>query len=293
MRHAPIVIALLALVPLTADAKPKSKKPRGKAKASAKVEAKKHMDKGAKAHKAGKFDVALSELQAAYDLDPQPKLLFAIAQVQVKLDNCPDAITNYEKYIAGEKDKQKRAVVKQAIEACNQKIAAATPSPAPDPTPAPPPTEPVVAATEPEPSPAIEPAPVEPASPPVDDNPLQPTQPVIADRPSRGGTPWYKDVLGDALVLSGVAAGAVSVVMYTGARGKLDDAEAAPTLAEYDDLVDQAKSQRTISVVLAGGSAILITAGILRYKLRSNGEPRGVAIAPTAGGGLITWSGGF
>ena len=122
----------LALAPLAADAKPFRK---NKGKGNAKIEAKKHMDKGAKAHKDGNFDVALTELQAAYALDPQPKLLFAIAQVQVKLDNCPDAIANYEKFLATEKSKQKQAVVKQAIEACNQKVAAATPATLPPPTP--------------------------------------------------------------------------------------------------------------------------------------------------------------
>ena len=289
MRHAPFVIALLALVPLTADAKPKKGKAKGKG--NAKVEAKKHMEKGAKAHKAGDFGVALTELQAAYDLDPQPKLLFAIAQVQVKLDNCPDAITNYEKYIATEKDKQKKAVVKQAIDACNEKIAAATPPPAPEPPAATTPEPAVVATEPPPPAEPIAQEPVQPSPPPVEDNPLPP-KPMIVDRPA-GGSPWYKDVLGDVLVVSGIGAGAVSVFMYTGARSKLDDAERAATLDEYNDLVDDAKSKRTLSVVLAGGSAVLITAGILRYKLRSKGEPRGVAIAPTAGGGLITWSGGF
>ncbi len=291
MRHAPFVIALLALVPLTADARPKKGKAKGKG--NAKVEAKKHMEKGAKAHKAGNFDVALTELQAAYDLDPQPKLLFAIAQVQVKLDNCPGAISNYEKYIATEKDKQKKAVVKQAIEACNAKIAAATPPPAAEPAPPPTTPEPAIVATEPPPPEPIAPPPVEPTPPPVDDNPLPPSRPVMVDRPARGRSPWYKDVLGDVLVVSGVASGAASVFMYMGARSKLDDAEDAATLADYNGLVDDAKSQRTLSVVLAGGGALLITAGIIRYTMRSNGEPRGVAVAPTAGGGLITWSGGF
>jgi hypothetical protein len=59
MRHATIVLALLAVIPLTADAKPKGKG-KGKGKDKAKVTAKVHMDRAAKAHKAGQFDVALS-----------------------------------------------------------------------------------------------------------------------------------------------------------------------------------------------------------------------------------------
>ena len=58
------------------------------------------------------------------------------------------------------------------------------------------------------------------------------------------------DTVGDVLVLSGVAAGAGAVVMYTGARSTLDDAEAAPTLAEYNDLVDDVSTDRTRAILL-------------------------------------------
>jgi hypothetical protein len=296
MRHATIVLALLAVIPLTADAKPKGK---GKGKDKAKVTAKVHMDRAAKAHKAGQFDVALVELQAAYDMKPQPKLLFAIAQVQQKLDNCPAAVPNYEKFLASTKDKQKQAVVKQAIAACNTKIAAAPATPV-EPTP---PADPVVATigttsnpgtppVEPTPAP-IDPVPVVDNSPPLpEDNPLPPG-PGIGGSASVQAKPWYKDPLGDMLVLSGVAAGAASIVFYVGARSALDDGESASTLAEYESLVDDAKSKRSLSVVFAGGSAVLIGAGLLRYALRDSGETRGVAIAPTRGGGFVTWTGGF
>jgi len=292
MRHSTIVIALIALVPLVADAKPK----KGKGgKKNPKVEAKMHMDKGAKAHKAGNFDVALTELQAAYELDPQPKLLFAIAQVQQKLDNCPDAISNYEKFLAATKDKKKQAVVKQAIEACNKKVAEATPPMDPPSGPEDKLAEPAtVSATQPppvEPTPAPDPAPMPTPTPdPVQDNPLPPG-PAMSD--TRGAKPWYKDVLGDALVISGVAAGTVGAIMYMGARSALDDAENAPSLADYDSKVSDAHDKRTYAVILGAGGAVLITAGILRYKLRDKGETHGVAIAPTSGGGLVTWSGGF
>ncbi len=300
MRHATLVLALLAIAPLTAEAKPKAKagakaKGGGKLKkVSGKAAAKVHTDKAAKAHKAGKFDEALTELRAAYEADPEPKLLFAIAQVQAKLDQCPDAIGNYEKFLAATKDKKKQAVVKQAIEACNVKVAAAAPLPPPKE----PPPPPVVATTEPTPAPVVtEPAPnpidSQPMPPPVEDSPLAP-MPVYAHDGGGRGKPWYKDVIGDALVLTGVAAGAVSVVMYTGARSTLDDAEAAGTIDEYNDLVDKAHDKRTYSLVLAGTSAVLISAGLVHYKLRDKGEVRGIAVAPVrGGGGLITWTGGF
>lgn len=308
MRHASLVLALLAAGTLTADAKPKGKaKGKGKTKVSGKV----HMDKAAKAHKAGSFDVALTELQAAYDIEPQPKLLFAIAQVQAKLDNCPEAVANYEKFLASTKDKQKQAVVKQAIKACNQKIAAAPAQPKPEDSPFrdKKPEEPVAVVDKPAepPPPAQPPPPPPPTQPPPPPSPLDTPSPagednilapndnplVPATTTVRVDKPWYKDVIGDALVIGGVAAGVVSFVMYTGARGDLDDAEKAPSIEAYQDLVDSAHDKRTYAVLFAGGGAVLIGAGIVRYKLRDKGEARGVAVAPARGGGLITWTGGF
>src|SRR4051794_16867061 len=108
LRYLSIAIALGALAS-PALAKPKAKG-KGKPAATAKV----HIDKATKAHKEGKFDVALTELQAAYEIDPQPKLVFAIAQVQAKLGDCPSAVDSYTKYLSTTKDKQKQAVVKQA-----------------------------------------------------------------------------------------------------------------------------------------------------------------------------------
>ena len=302
MQHArllSIAIATLALAS-TADAKPK-KKP----------SAKPHIDKATKAHKAGKFDVALTELKAAYEIEPQPKLLFAIAQVYAKLDDCPNAVENYEKFLAKEKDKKKHAVVKQAIAACKSKtpdvFASAKPDDKPDdkkdvfrkekppeeaappppveqvqPTPTPPPVE-----TQPAPPP--DPLPPAPMPPRVSEQPPPPppTATVTVKKP------FYKDIIGDVLVVGGVAVGVVSFIQYRGALSQLDEAENAMTLDAYDAALTEAHDKRRISLILAGGSVALVAAGVLRYALHTGTETRRVAIVPTQSGGLITWSGGF
>jgi hypothetical protein len=296
MQHArllSIAIAVLALAsPQRADAKPKKQSP------------KPHIDKAMKAHKAGKFDVALTELKAAYEIDPQPKLLFAIAQVYAKLDDCPNAVENYEKFLAKEKDKKKHEVVKQAIAACKSKAPDAIASTTPDDKkdvfrkekppeePVQPPVEQVQSApapVEPQPAPPPEPLPPAPMPAPVKDEPLPqgPTATVTVKKP------FYKDIIGDVLVVGGVAVGVVSFIQYRGALGKLDDAENATTLETYDAALTDARDMRKISLILAGGSVALIGAGVLRYSLRSGTETRRVALVPMQSGGLITWSGGF
>jgi tetratricopeptide (TPR) repeat protein len=301
-------LATLLIVVVTAttvDAKPK---PKGNVKA--------HMDKAAKAHKAGKFDVALTELQAAYDLDPQPKLLFAIGQVYAKLDNCEAAIDHYEKFSAATKEKGKQAVAKQAIDACKQKLAekpdkadkpdkgdsvfrAKKPPDGELPTAqpeqvetAPPPPVETKPIEEPKPEPAREIKAFEDPPPPAKS--AAPV-PVVTTTTVSGRKPWYRDALGDALVITGVGATIGSFFTYRAAQSELDAAENESTsLEQYDEHRSSAERNRLYTIVLAGGGIALVTAGVLRYTLRSNGrETRGVAIVPSGGGGLITWSGGF
>jgi len=308
---ATLLFVLAATSPV--DAKPKPK-------ASVKA----HMDKAAKAHKAGKFDVALSELQAAYAIDPQPKLLFAIAQVYAKLDNCEAAIEHYEKFSAATKDKDKQAVVQQAVEACKKKLeekAAAKPDkpdkgegvfrakkPADDQLPT------ADVKPEPKPEPKVEATPTPPGEPPVETKPAEEHKPEIKAfedppppaKPAPVPVPvatvtaqpttkaWYRDVIGDALVISGVGATITSVFTYRSALDELDEADHATALADYDTHRHNAERKQLYTWALAGGGLALVTAGVLRYSLRnSRREASGVAIVPSDRGGLITWSGGF
>ena len=86
-----------------------------------------HIAKAMEAHKAGDFALALSELQQAYNLEPRPDLLFALGQVNVKLERCADAIPYYEKYLATTPSAQATADTEQAITTCKTQLAAAAP----------------------------------------------------------------------------------------------------------------------------------------------------------------------
>jgi tetratricopeptide (TPR) repeat protein len=290
------------------------------AKPNAKDKAAAHMAKAAKAHKAGKFEVALTELQAAYAIQPQPKLLFAIGQVYAKLDDCEAAIEHYEKFEAATKDKSKQAVVKQAIDACKKKLADKPekqdqpdkgdavfrakkppadelPTADPKPDPEPEPNVDISQGVQPEPSKPVEPSreikAFDDPPPPPKPGPSVAVVTTTTSSPTR--KPWYRDALGDALVITGVGATIGSFFTYRAAQNELDAAENdSSSLAEYDDHRSNAERNRLYTIVLAGGGLAFVTAGVLRYSLRGNGrETRGVAIVPSSDGGLITWSGGF
>ena len=263
-------IAAVVAVPLVAAAGPKQ-------------EAKLHVAKATKAHGEGKFDVALDELLVAYNIDPQPELLFAIAQVYVKLDRCGEAVPYYEKFAATNKDAQAATIVTQAIDACKAKIAASQPAEQKhDEEPAPITDKPA------EPAPA--PAPTKPDEPPAP-APAAP-QPATADAPPppserpAGAQPWYRDTIGDTLVAGGAIALVASLVVYESAQGDLDDAVASTTLAAYNQHVDDAHSARTYSLVLFAGGAALAAGGVWHYMHRTHGNTT-VGMAPASGGGLV------
>lgn len=239
MKH--LLIAALVALPIAAFAGPKEKR-----------QAQKHIAKATEAHQAGQYDLALTELKAAYELDPQPDLLYAIGQVHVKLDQCEDAIASYEKFLATNPPDEPTAAANEAIEACKAQLAAkAAPPPDPEPEPQPPPPPP----------------------------------------PAQDSKPFYKDVLGTALVSGGTVSAVVGIALYASARSTLDDAEAAPTYSEHARLVDDARTKRSLSVVFGVVGAAAIGVGIWRYTtVRSESS---MTVAPTAGGGMVSWQGRF
>jgi len=239
MKHL-VILALLALS-ATAFAGPKEK-----------AEAQKHVDKATAAHQAGKYDVALTELQAAYAVDPQPDLLYAIGQVHVKLGKCDDAIVSYEKFLATKPPAEPAAAAQEAIDTCKSQ-----PPPAPEPAP--------------EPAPA--PEPVAPPPPPVEHK------------------AFYTDKIGSALVGAGVVSMVVGVVMYSSAVSTLDDAEAAPTYAKHEELVDDAHMKRNLGIVFGAVGLAAVGVGVWHYT-RYNSE-QSVAVSPTTSGGMVTWMGRF
>jgi tetratricopeptide (TPR) repeat protein len=254
------------------------------ADAGPKQDARAHVERATKAHKAGDLEKALKELKAAYGLDPQPQLLYAIGQIHTKLGQCSEASDAYLRFLASGTDARTAQVVKQAIDACKPpeppEPAEDTEEPPLPPAKQPPPMA-AKAETEPPPPPkrvAASPDP-EPAGPP----------------PMSGGTkPWYRDVIGDVLVVGGVASLVLGGLAYRAAVTDLDTAETVTDHEAYDDLVEGARTKRIVGVALAGGGVVFVTAGVLRFMLRDNGtEVRRVGVAPARGGGLLTWTRSF
>jgi tetratricopeptide (TPR) repeat protein len=286
-------LAIVLAAPLSADAGPKQ-------------EARVHIDRATKAHKAGDLEKALTELQAAHALDPQPQLLYAMGQIYTKLGRCSEASDAYLRFLASGADARTAQVVKQAIEACKAggaaEPAAGPKEPAAEPKePATPkgPSTPSSDEEDPLAGRSAAKAPPEKQPPPArasgkrrvatlnEPGPAGPPEP-------EGARPWYTDVVGDVLVVGGGAALVLGYLAYRAAKTDLDTAETVNTLERYQELVDGAHTKRIVGATMAGAGAVLVTAGVLRFMLRDKQtEVRRVGMIPARGGGLLTWTRSF
>lgn len=255
-----LVLALALAIPLSAAA-------------DNKTDAQEHMKKAAAAYKDKRWQDALDELNKAYALDPNPKLHFSIGQIYIKMGRCSDAIIAYEQFLGSKPKYDDAQVAREAIAACK---AAATVAPDPGPD-----------DKKPE-----EPPPVEP-TPPKEDIPAVLTPPTPVDN-GGGGDRWYKDKFGVAMVGGGSVLVLTSVVLYFQARGQASDAEDAATYGDLTDQYDSAKSKRTLSVAIGLLGAAAVGVGAYHYRKKSKSEDhRGLVIAPTRDGGIVTWTTGF
>lgn len=229
-------------------------------------EAEVHFRLATQATDAGNYADALTELTAAYALDPQPELLFALGQVNRWLGRCADAIAAYEKFLASAPKPNAAAAASDAIETCREHLPRAAPARALTPSSSGTPMSATVT-TPPAPAPQA---------------------------PAPEPRPWYTDVTGDVLVMSGAASGILGLVVYRSAYEDIMRAKVAPSDRSYRALVDDASRKRAYAVALGGGGLALAAAGIVHYILRGRGgETASVAVAPMRGGASITWSGGF
>lgn len=72
----------------------------GAARAELAPAAKVRLDAGLAQYNAGHFEAAIVELEAAYEIDPEPSLLFTWAQAERLAAHCDSAVPRYRKFIA-------------------------------------------------------------------------------------------------------------------------------------------------------------------------------------------------
>ena len=85
-------------------------------------EAQEHFKRGVKLYNLGHFQEAIPEFEKAYDFDPQPILLFNIAQSHRQNGNKERALFFYRRYLEQEPNTTKRADVEQRMKELAQAV---------------------------------------------------------------------------------------------------------------------------------------------------------------------------
>jgi tetratricopeptide (TPR) repeat protein len=113
-RRATAIAALAVLVAAPVEARELSKA------------ARERRDAGLVEYKAGRYDRAIAEFEAAYKLDPEPALLFSLAQAERLGGRCADALDHYERYLESNPNDEQTSAARVGIAWCEGHHAAGT-----------------------------------------------------------------------------------------------------------------------------------------------------------------------
>jgi outer membrane biosynthesis protein TonB len=244
--------------------------------AKLKPEAQQHLDASLKAYSTKDFDTALRELDLAYAADPAPALLYMKAQTLRLAGKCAQAIDIYKRYLELKLTAEQTTAAKTGIDTCEKQLAA-EPKPVPKPEPKPEPK------LEPKPEPKPEPAPPVAVAP----------APIVAPPPAEtpGPRPWYKNPVGDGLVVGGAIGIGVGAVFLAKASSSQTAATHAQLRSDFIADLDAATSQRRIGAVALGAGAALAIGGVIVFVLDRHADSH--HIAATTDGHALYIAGSF
>lgn len=255
-RHTHLLLAALAVGAATFGAGV------GNAHAQSTHAAAEHAKKAQNAYDVQNWAAAIQEYQAAYQADASPDYLWGLAQAQRLAGDCASAIRSYKAFkrndavtanqgtaaelqivtCENELDKKqaeamkKREVVPMPVGKTNGSTPTPTPAEAP-------------AAT------AVAPA----------------TAPPAPRADGSGSKPFYTDVLGDLLLVAGVATAGIGTYVLLSANSDMRNTTSEPTYKGYDESVDEATKKQRLGAIVLGSGGLLVGLAVARYLTMSPG----------------------
>ena len=191
------------------------------------------------AYAAGDFEAAIEALEEAYELDPDPRFIFARGSAYQELGRCDDAIVAYEEFLATAPPKDQAQKAYGRIQTCRAELEE---EPEPD---------------EPEPIPQPEPEP-------------EPEPPAPADTDGRR---WHRDPIGGALLGTGLAVAATGgALIGVGANRRLG-ADDGGTEGTFRDDLRSSNTLQGVGIGLAVGGGALVVGAVIRYVLVARRSP--------------------
>jgi hypothetical protein len=223
--------------------------------------AKKQFDRGVKAYTAGDFTAAADAMGKSYELEKDPETLFAWAQAERKLDDCEKAVELYNELLVYDLPAENRKVIESNVAECKEILAAKAPK--------------------------VEDTPKEPEPSPEKAEPIEAPPP-----PREGGRAWWKDPVGDGLVIVGVGGLVFGGVKLASAASADSDKSNATSYADFQRFSDKATSDGKVGMIAAGAGGALVVLGVIWYATHRDHEHTVTGwLGPTGGG--VGIAGGF
>ncbi|HWO25500.1 MAG TPA: hypothetical protein VNO30_42465 [Kofleriaceae bacterium] len=218
--------------------------------------------RGIEEYKAQRYEQAVATLKEAYELDPKPDALFALAQAERLAGRCPEARVHYKKLLVESADPAVLKAVQSNLDLCG--------------------TEPAP----PEPKPAKPDAPERPAPEPKI---ITKTQTVVREVPR-------SDKLATALFAGGMLGLGAGGGLYLASMNSREDARRAGTLDDHQRIYDRADLQQIAAIAAGGAGVLMIGVAVVRWAISSptatESKPQ-VTLAPSATGAVLMLSSGF
>jgi tetratricopeptide (TPR) repeat protein len=192
------------------------------------------LKQGSAAYQDGRYDDAIAKLQKAYDLQPKPDTLFALAQAERLGGHCPSAIKHYKQVLEKMTDLETSKLIQGNVALCEKTEAVVTDKP---------------------------------KDPPKDPVPPPPTvtRTIVREH--------HTDYLAIASVATGTLGLGVGVGLYMASSATRDAAAGAKTLDDNHTLNDRADLQRGLSYVALGAGVGLVGFAIYRWATGHDEEP--------------------
>ena len=197
------------------------------------------------------YEAALSAIDRAYAMDPDPLYLYGRAQAKRLLGRCAEAIDDYQAFLEADIPPAAADDARMNIRRCREAEAEREAPPAREPETAPEVSQPV--APKPEPLPQPEPVPQD-------------------DRP------WYRDPVAPVLVGIGAAAVVAGAVMYGVAVSGLRNPERSMDEADYDAAIAPRQRLGYAGIGVGAAGALLVVGGGLRWGLVRRRDRTTVAV---------------
>jgi tetratricopeptide (TPR) repeat protein len=231
------------------------------AEPDAKQVALKKFSEADKAYKRGEFENAAKLLRDAYDLYPEPILLYNLARALEGMGDTEGAILNYERFLDNAKTVEDRGAIERRLATLKEQLAAKEQASKPKP---------------PDQPPVVVPPPI--VVPPPHREPVQ------VDAPSSSLPPVATIALGGLAIGAGAYIGRLS-------RNEHDLAVSDPVQLEAQQHQDRARSYATTAnITMAAGGAVVLGGLIWEIiVLRSHHRDSHVSLVPHAGGLGLAW----